>query len=180
MRASSRVVPETFMWRRIGLIALLLAAGFLTIVPAGQGSTGAPRQCQASQFELSPGPSAAALSHYRQTVRLRNISHKKCAMSGWFKVRLLSASGSVLSSHEQQITSDMFGTSPKPTVVVAPGGRASFAIDTRAPATSCPYSTSVAVTPPGGHGSMSLNLAVLACPKFWVLPVQRGNKAIHP
>jgi hypothetical protein len=168
------------MWRRIGLIALLLATGFLVVVPAGEGSTAATPRCLASQFKLSRGPMAAALSHYRQTVRLRNVSHATCSMSGWFKVQLLAANGSVLSSHEEHVTSDMFGTSPKPTVVVSPGGGASFAIDTRAPATSCPYSRSVAVTPPGAHGSRTVSLRVLACPKFSVLPVQPDNKAIHP
>jgi hypothetical protein len=37
----------------------------------------------------------------------------------------------------------------------------------------------VAVTPPGGHGSKQVKLGVLACARFWVLPVQPDNKAIH-
>jgi hypothetical protein len=168
------------MWRRTGFIVLLVAAAGLTVAPAGEGSTATPRQCQASQFKLSRGPQASALSNFRQTVRLRNVSHSTCVMSGWFKVKLLAANGSVLPSHERHITTDMFGTSPKPDVVVAPGQGASFAIDTVAPATSCPFSKSVAVTPPGGHGSKTVSLAVLACPKFSVLPVQPDNKAIHP
>jgi hypothetical protein len=101
-------------------------------------------------------------------------------VSGWFTVQLLNAHGVVLTSHEQRITSDMFGTSPKPTVEVKPGGGASFAIDTTAPATSCPHSKAIAVAPPGGHGSRRLNLAVLACPKFTALPVHPDNRAIHP
>jgi len=101
-------------------------------------------------------------------------------MSGWFKVQLLNAHGAVLPSREQRITSDVFGTSPKPKVEVKPGGGASFAIDATAPMTSCPHSKAIAVTPPSGHGSKRLNLAALACAQFSVLPVQPDNKAVHP
>lgn len=167
------------MLRRTGAIGVVLTVGFLGLASVGQGST-TPRHCQGSQFKLSRGPSDAALGHYRQTVRLRNVSHGACAMSGWFKVQLLNVQGTVLTSNQRDITRDMFGTSPKPKVVVAPGGGASFAIDTTAPATSCPYSKTIAVTPPSGHGSKRLSLAVLACAQFSVLPVQPDNKAIHP
>jgi hypothetical protein len=92
----------------------------------------------------------------------------------------LDASGGTLSSRERRITTDYFGTSPKPTVTVNAGGSASFAIDTVAPATSCPYSKAVAVTPPGGSGSERVKLSVLACAEFSVLPVQPGDHAIHP
>lgn len=167
------------MWRRASVVAVVLTAGFFALASVGQGST-TPRQCQSSQFKLSRGPSGAALSHFRQTVRLHNVSHTACAMSGWPKVQLLSAQGAVLHSSERRITQDMFGTSPKPRVVVEPGGGASFAIDTTAPATSCPFSKTIAVTPPGAHGSDRLKLAVLACAQFTVFPVQPDNKAIHP
>lgn len=167
------------MWRRAGAIAVVLTTGFFALASVSQGSA-PPRQCQGSQFKLSRGPSGSALSHYRQTVRLHNVSNSACAMSGWPKVQLLNADRAVLPSSERHITRDMFGTSPKPRVVVAPGGGASFAIDTTAPATSCPYSKTIAVTPPGGHGSERLSLAVLACAQFTVLPVQPDNKAIHP
>jgi Protein of unknown function (DUF4232) len=165
------------IWRGIGLVAALLA-GFLGFAPVGAGSaTG--RTCQASDFKLSRGPSASALAHYRQTVRLRNVSNATCSMAGWFEVRLLDAHGKVLPAHEQKITSDMFGTSPKSALTVKPGAGASFAIDTTAPATSCPYSKAISITPPGGHGSMRLDMAVLACAHFSVLPVQPDNHAIH-
>jgi len=164
---------------KVGAVAGLLTAAFLTFAPAGAGST-TVRHCQASELRLSRGPRGVALSHYRQTVRLRNVAKTTCAMSGWFKVELLDAHGKGLTSHERRITRDMFGTSPKPTVKVKPGAGASFAIDTTAPATTCPYSKSISVMPPGGHGSAKLNIRVLACSKFSVLPVQPDNRAIHP
>lgn len=167
------------MLRRAGVVAVLLATGLFAFVPVGAGSTTAPH-CQASDFKLSQGPSASALAHFRQTVRLRNVTKTTCSMTGWFKVQLLDPHGKVLPSHEQKITRDMFGTSPKPTVMVMPGTGASFAIDSTAPATSCPRSNAIAVTPPGGHGSARLNLAVLACSRFSVLPVQPDNHAVHP
>lgn len=167
------------MLRRFRGIAVLLAAGFFMFVAAAAGST-TVRHCQASDFKLSQGPRESALAHFRQTVRLKNVSKTACSMTGWPKVKLLNAHANVLPSHEQQITRDMFGTSPKPTVTVRPGGGASFAIDTTAPATSCPFSKSVAVTPPGGHGSDRLNMKVQACAKFSVLPVQPDNHAVHP
>lgn len=167
------------MMRRARAIGVVLTVGLLALASVGQGST-TRQPCRGSQFKLSRGPSDVALSHYRQTVRLHNISHAACATSGWFKVQLLNAQGTVLTSNERHITHDMFGTSPKPKVVVAPGGGASFAIDTTAPATSCPYSKTIAVTPPSGHGSKRLSLAVLACAQFSVLPAQSDNKAIHP
>lgn len=160
-------------------VAVLLAAGFFAFVAAGAGST-TVRHCQALDFKLSRGPGESALAHFRQTVRLRNVSKTTCSMTGWPKVQLLDAHGKVLPSHEQQITSDMFGSSPKPTVTVKPGAGASFAIDTTAPATSCPFSRSIAVTPPGGHGSDRLSMRVQACAKFSVLPVQPDNHAVHP
>jgi len=167
------------MLRRACAIGVVLTVGFLVLASVGQGST-TPRRCQGSQFKLTRGPSDAALGNYRQTVRLHNVSHAACAMSGWFKVQLLNTQGAVLTSTERHITRDMFGTSPKPKVVVAPGGGASFAIDTTAPATSCPYSKTIAVTPPSGHGSKRLSLVVLACAHFSALPVQPDNRAIHP
>ncbi len=108
------------------------------------------------------------------------LSHSTCAMSGWFAVTLLNAHGAALPSHEQRITSDMFGTSPKPKVQVKPGAGASFAIDTTAPATTCPNSKAISVTPPGGHGTNRLSISIQACARFSVLPVQPDNKAIHP
>lgn len=108
------------------------------------------------------------------------MSTSTCSVSNWFKVRLLDAHGHVLPSHEQRITHDYFGASPKPKVKIMPGARASFAIDTVAPATSCPSSKTIAVTPPGGHGSKRLTLAVLACSHFSVLPVQPDDRAFHP
>jgi len=129
---------------------------------------------------MSRGPFESALGHYRQTVRLRNLAQSTCAVSGWFTVHLLNARGGALSSHEQRITTDYFGTSPKPAVRINVGGSASVAIDTVAPATSCPYSKAVAVTPPGGSGSERVALSVLACAHFSVLPVQPGDHAIHP
>jgi hypothetical protein len=101
-------------------------------------------------------------------------------MRGWPNVHLLGAQGKVVYSYEQPITSDMFGISPKPTVKVKPGAGASFAIDTTAPATYCPFSKSVAVTPPGGHGSERLTMKVPACLTFSVLPVEPNNRAMHP
>ncbi len=165
------------MLRKVGVVAALLTAGFFTFVPIGAGSM-MGRHCQASDFKLSQGARASALAHYRQTVRLRNVSKVACSMTGWFEVQLLDASGKVLPSREQKITSDMFGTSPKSTVKVKPGASASFAIDTTAPATSCPHSKAISVTPPGGNGSMRLKMAVLACSHFSVLPVQPDNHAV--
>lgn len=167
------------MLRRVGVLTASLAAGFFAFVPVGAGST-TVRRCQVSDFKLSQGPGAAALSHYRQTVRLRNVSNTTCSTTGWFKVRLVDAHGKVLPSQERKITSDMFGTSPKPTVKVKPGAGASFAIDTTAPVTSCPHSKAITITPPGGHGSARLKIAVLACSQFAVLPVQHDNRAVHP
>lgn len=164
------------MLRRLLTVGFLLSAGALAL---GAGGT-TPRQCQASNFTLSRGPSSSALAHFRQTVRMRNVTHSSCRMSGWPTVSLLNAHGAKLASHERRITSDMFGTSPKPPVTVRPGAGASFAIDTTAPATSCPHSKAVAVTPPGGHGTRRVNLVVLACSTFSVLPVQPDNKAVHP
>lgn len=154
-----------------------LLAGGVFAASAGAGTT---RQCQTADFNVSAGQRGSALSHYRQTVRLRNISRSTCAVSGWFTVQLLDVHGHVLASREQKITTDYFGTSPKRTVVLRPSGNASFAIDTVAPATSCPYSTSVAVTPPGGHGSKRLSLNVLACATFAVLPTKPDNNAFQP
>lgn len=168
------------MLRRVGVIAGLLVTAFFALVSAGQGSPKAPRHCQGSDFSLRQGPSSSALAHFRQTVRLRNVTHTTCQMSGWATVVLLDVHGAPLPSHEQRITRDMFGTSPKPKVVVKPGGGASFAIDTTAPATSCPTSKAIAVTPPGGHGKQRLVIPVQACKQFSVLPVQPDNKAIHP
>jgi hypothetical protein len=165
---------------KVAVIGVLLTTVLLAAAPAGEGSPAAPPPCRVSEFKLSRGPGASALAHFRQTVRLRNVSSTTCAMSGWFKIKLLNAQGAALPSHEQRITSDMFGTSPKPKLVVKPGAGASFAIDTTAPATSCPFSEAIAVTPPGGHGSKRLTLSVQACPSFSVLPVQPDNKAIHP
>ena len=167
------------MLRRIGVIAGLLAAAFFTLVSSGAGSAG-PRHCRAADFTLSQGPTASALGHFRQTVRLRNQTNTKCQMSGWAKVVLLNANGSALRSQEKRIHRDVFGTSPKPNVVVKPGGGASFAIDTTAPSTSCPTSKAIAVTPPEGHGNQRLVIPVQACKHFRVLPVQPRNKAIHP
>ena len=137
------------MLRKVRAIAVLVAPGFFTFVASGAGNT-IVRHCQASDFKLSQGPLESALAHLRQTVRLKNTSKTTCSMTGWPKVQLLDAHGNVLPLHEQQITSDMFGTSPKPTVRVKPGAGASFAIDTTAPATSCPFSKSIAITPPKG------------------------------
>ncbi len=167
------------MLRRVGAIAGLLVAVFFALVSSGTGAT-QPRGCQAGDFTLSQGPRVSALGHFRQTVRLRNVAHTACQMSGWPTVVLLNAHGAALPSHEQRITSDMFGTSPKPRVVVSPGGGASFAIDNTAPATSCPTSKAIAVTPPAGHGKQRLVIPVQACKRFAVLPVQPDNKAIHP
>ncbi len=159
-------------------VIVALAAGGLFAATAGAGS--AVRKCQTSDFKLSAGLAGAALGHYRQTVRLRNISRSTCAVTGWFKVELLNAHGRVLRSREQRITNDYFGTSPKPTVALGTGDSASFAIDTVAPETSCPYSKTVALTPPGGRGSQRLAMEVLACATFAVLPTQRDNKAFRP
>jgi hypothetical protein len=167
------------MLRRVGVITGLLAVAFFTLVASGAGSA-KPRHCQAADFTLRQGPSSSALAHFRQTVRLRNTTHTTCQMSGWANVVLLNVHGKVLPSHEHRIRSDMFGTSPKPTVVVKPGGSASFAIDTTAPSTRCPTAKAIAVTPPGGHGKARLVIPVQACKHFSVLPVQPGNKAIHP
>jgi Protein of unknown function (DUF4232) len=161
------------------VLAILLAVGFVAAAPAGAGSASV-HACRASDLKLSRGPSAAAAFHYRQTVRLRNVTPSTCAMSGWFTVQLLNAHGHVLASQERRITQDYFGLSPKPKVRAKAGKGASFAIDTVAPATSCPFSKAVSVTPPGGHGSKRLALAVLACAHFSVLPVQPDNRAIHP
>lgn len=165
------------MPRRVGVLAVILAATFFTLVSVGSG-TATVRHCTASDLKLRQGPEQSALAHYRQTVRLRNVSKTTCAMSGWFRVKLLTAHGKVLRSREQRITSDMFGTSAKSLVTVKPGGRASFAIDTTAPATPCPYSKAIAVTPPSGRGTARLKLKVQACSKFSVLPVQPDDKAI--
>lgn len=165
------------MLRKVGVLAVLLTAALFTFVPVVAGRT-TGNHCQGSDFKLSRGPSASALAHFRQAVRLRNVSPVTCSMAGWFEVRLLDAHGKVLPSHEQRITSDMFGTSPKTTVEVKPGAAASFAIDTTAPATACPHSKAISVTPPGGHGSIRLKLAVLACSNFSVLPVQPDNHAV--
>jgi hypothetical protein len=165
--------------RKAEVLTVIMAAAFFTFVSVGAG-TATIRHCKASDFKLRQGPGASALAHFRQTVRLRNVSKTTCTMSGWFTVKLLNAHGKVLPSHEQRITSDMFGTSPKPTITIKKGGGASFAIDTTAPASSCAYSKAIAVTPPGGHGSARLNLKVQACPKFSILPVQPDDKAIHP
>lgn len=159
-------------------MTVALLAGSLFAASAGAGS--GVRQCQTADFKATAGRSGAALSHYRQTVRLRNVSHSTCVVSGWFTVRLLAAGGQVLSSREQKLTSDYFGTSPKPAVELATGASASFAIDTVAPATTCPYSKSVALTAPGGHGSTKLALSVLACASFSVLPVQPDGNAFAP
>ncbi len=164
------------MLRRVGVLAVSLTAGFFTFVAVGAGRT-TGGHCQGSDFKLSQGPSASVLAHYRQTVRLRNVSKATCSMAGWFEVQLLDAHGKVLPSHEQKITSDMFGASPKSTVKVKPGAAASFAIDTIAPATSCPHSKAIGVTPPGAHGSTRLKMVVLACSHFSVLPVQPDNHA---
>src|SRR6516225_10253736 len=115
------------MLRRIGVIAGLLAAAFFTLVSSGAGSA-KPRHCQAADFTLSQGPTASALGHFRQTVRLRNHTNTKCQMSGWARVLLLNANGRALHSQEKRIHRDTFGTSPRPTVVVKPGVSASFAI----------------------------------------------------
>ncbi len=160
------------------VLGVLLVAGAMSAA-AGARST-AVRRCQTADFKVSPGPVESALGNYRQSVRLRNATHSTCAVTGWFAVRLLNARGATLASHEQRITTDYFGTSPKPTVRVHAGGTASFAIDTVAPATSCPYSKAVAVTPSGGTGSERLTLPVLACAQFSVLPVQPDDHAIHP
>lgn len=167
------------MLSKVRGVVLLAAAGFFTFAAASAGDT-TVRHCQASDFKLSQGPGESALAHFRQTVRLKNVSKTTCSMTGWPRVQLLNARGTVLPSHEQQITSDMFGTSPKPTVKVKPGAGASFAIDTTAPATSCPFSRSIVVTPPGGHGSKRLSMKVQACSEFSVLPAQPDNRAIHP
>jgi Protein of unknown function (DUF4232) len=158
---------------------VLIAACCFTFVAAGAGNV-IVRRCQASYFEIRQGPKASALAHYRQTVRLRNVTNAACSMTGWFKVQLLDEDGKVLPSHEQRISSDMFGSSPRTTVDVKPGAGASFAIDTTAPATSCPHSAAIAITPPGGHGAARLKLSVLACSHFTVLPVQPDNHALHP
>ena len=167
------------MLRRVGVNTGLLLAAFFTLVASGAGST-KPRKCQAADFALRQGPETSALGHFRQTVRLRNQTHTTCHMSGWPTVVLLNANGAALHSHELRITSDMFGKSPKPNVVVKPGGSASFAIDNTAPSTQCPTAKAIAVTPPGGHGKGRLVIPVQACNTFAVLPVQPGNKAIHP
>jgi hypothetical protein len=165
---------------RLAVVLVVLSmGGIVGVAPAGAGST-AVRQCRTSNFKISRGPFESALGHYRQTVRLRNATHTTCAVSGWFTVQLLNVRGYRLSSHEQRVTTDYFGISPKPTVTVSPGGSTSFAIDTLAPATSCPYSKAVAVTPPGGDGFERLSLSVLACAHFSVLPVQPDDHAIHP
>jgi hypothetical protein len=102
------------------VLAVILAATFVTLVSIGFG-TATVRHCTASDFKLRQGPEQSALAHYRQTVRLRNVSKTTCAMSGWFMVKLLNAHGKVLRSREQRITSDMFGTSAKSLVTVKPG-----------------------------------------------------------
>jgi hypothetical protein len=113
-------------------------------------------------------------------VRLHNDTGAACDVSGWFTVRLDDAHGRALPSREQRITTDYFGTSPRRTVTVSSGGVASFAIDTVFPVSSCASPVSIAVGAPGGHGVDRLRLSVLACPRFAVLPVQPGDKAIFP
>jgi hypothetical protein len=91
--------------RGFAFLATLLVSGVLAAAPAAAGANSG-RRCRTADFRLSRGPIDSALSHFRQTVKLQNVTHTSCVMSGWFTVQLLDAHGQVLHSQEQRITQD--------------------------------------------------------------------------
>lgn len=128
---------------------------------AAPPAAGAGSRCLVSQLSISLGPANAGAGTVGRPFIFTNTSQTTCALFGYPGMQRLDAGG-------QPIQTRLVWTpGPERTVMLAPGGTASFLAwwhDQTGYATPCPTSPQVEVTPPNAYSHFVVTVPIQACP----------------
>jgi hypothetical protein len=115
--------------------------------------TAAPPQCTAAQLNVGPGRSGVGLGNYVQYVILTNTSGRDCSLRGFPGVQFVNGAGQPLPTRPHHGSSYFWGTDQISSIVLAPGGRASFGLAgsdyDNVHQRACPQAAGIKVIPPG-------------------------------
>jgi len=115
----------------------------------------AASRCRSSALAVSVGAAGVAAGSVGQVVTFTNRSAKACSLYGFPGLQLLDAAGHPLPTDVVRGQSVTVPSVPLRTVLLAPGGAASFALgyadQTGYGALRCPTSAEVDLTPPGAE-----------------------------
>jgi Protein of unknown function (DUF4232) len=142
--------------------------------------TPAPPRCTDQQVKFTPGRTGAAGGSYYDRIIITNISSKVCSVYGYPGVEFVDGAGNSVDGPPDVRDQSR----PKETVVLAPGGIASFLIsgaDSMQPGgtTPCPATRGVHVIVPGGYQPAFVPHVGMNCSNgaVRVYPVVAGRNA---
>jgi hypothetical protein len=160
------------------LVAGVTGAALIEIAVAGAASA-TVRSCAGTQLAVRHSSVDGAAGHSVLILRFRNVSSHTCSLFGYPGLDALDAHGNVMKSATRSLTG-ITGTHAEETIVVAPAHRASAAVEWqnfRDDGSDCPFSSSIAATPPNTTKTVQFPVAVSVC-HLKVHPVVAGGTGL--
>lgn len=168
-------------WSRAAALCTVLGFGTAALATAAGAAPERAAACPAAHLSVSAHGYGVAGGQFDQTFTFTNRSDATCRLTGWPAVAVLDAAGQPRSVRTERVRQD---TPPQPAssiVTLKPHGTASFdvygadwdALHNRA----CPYTSAVAVTPPGSvaHLTVRVHFPVCTTSKLLVSPLIAGS-----
>lgn len=141
--------------------------------------------CTYSELAVSGGRTGAGTGHAGGPVVFTNTGPTACSLFGYPGVAGLDAAGTQVVQATRTLSGYLgglqTGTTPPPTVDLAPGGTASAYVETidhpigTPPYAPCPQYTELLVTPPTATQSVRVGMTLPACNGLDVHPVVAGT-----
>ena len=165
-------------WPLILFLTIAAAMGFAA-ADARRGAAAANVGiCRASELHLRPALYGEAGGQFTQTFTATNDGSADCSLAGWPTLRLKSRSGKVGAARSIRVVQGNRSSKPFETVVVHPGGAASFDVfgadwDLLANR-ACPKTHGLLITLPG-VAPLSVTVALPYCSPFYIAPIVAGR-----
>lgn len=168
--------PDTRRTRRLAIPGVAACGRTVTVSPLVAEHR--PGRCRTARLRITHGKSQGALGNGFEPFLVRNIG-PRCRTRGWPGVELRAPDGAPVQA--SRVRGDYFGNVPIRTIVLRPGGVASFRLHTRHGSVSarrCPTTASVRVTPPDERQARIVRARIYFCDrKVTVTPLVAGRTA---
>jgi hypothetical protein len=147
-----------------------------TVAPAGPG------RCVASTLALSFLGQQGATGHGELGFSVRNTGTASCHTFGYPGVLFLDQAGRPLPTVSTRTTHDFFGQAPAVSLIIAPGGTASFRLGVThgiASSAGCVTAHGLQVIPPDDTATLHVSIpdGALECGTATVSPLRPGQSA---
>lgn len=129
----------------------LAACGAASTPPTSSSPQSLPR-CTSADLRVEIGIANVAMGHVGQQIRLKNVSHSTCTLSGYPRLQMLNAAGAPLTTRLHFGADYMIPAIPVRMVTLAPNASAGFLVGyedaTGYASASCPTSNTINIIPP--------------------------------